>query len=146
MTDLFAKFAEDAIVAPRKRALRAAEERAERKRREALEERNKLFRLWQKWHREQTEKLLAGPYATAAQELADFLAAMTMPSGPALLELVRRGPWHDADGNTRFEVLRLIDGALAHLRERHDLPPFDDALPGESPTVFELIRAELAHD
>jgi hypothetical protein len=145
-SDPFAQFAEEAIVAPRKRRLRAAEKRAERKRLEALEKRSRMFRLWQKWHRKQVEKLLAGPYGTPAQELASFLETMTLTSGSELIELIHRGPWCDTDPDTRFEVLRLIDGALAHLRERDGRPPFDDALPGEPLTVFQIIRAELSHD
>ena len=55
-------------------------------------------------------------------------------------------PWYGADSDTRFQVLRLIDMALVQLRERHGLPPFNDALPDEPPTVFQIIREELAHD
>src|SRR5262249_21712319 len=123
-----------------------AEQRAERQRQKALEDRNKLFRLWQKWHREELEKLAAGPYGTAVKELASMLATLTLSSGLELIELVRRGPWRAADADIPFQVLRLIDGALAGLRERHGLPPFDDALPGEPATVFELIRMEVNHD
>jgi hypothetical protein len=146
MTDPFAEFADQAIVAPRKARLHAAEKRAERKRQAALEERSKLFRLWKRWHRERVDKLLAGPYGAAAQELARCLEALTLTSGSELIELVRRGPWRDTDSDTRLEVLRLVDGALAHLRERNGLPPYDDALPGEPLTVFQIIREALSHD
>jgi hypothetical protein len=139
-SDPFADFAQQAIVAPRKRKLRAAEERAERER---LEERTKLFRLWQEWHREQADKLLAGEHVVAARELIDFLKNLTLASGPCLVELVRRGPWCAADPDTRYQVLRLIDGALAQLRESYRMPPFDDALEGEPPTVFQIVREML---
>jgi hypothetical protein len=142
-SDPFASFADTAIVAAR---MRAAETRVERKRQEALEERSELFRRWQTWHRQQVEELRAGPYAGAVQELAGFLEGMCLTSGGDLIELVRRGPWRDVDPDTRFQVLRLIDAALMQLRERHDLPPFDDALPGEAPTVFQIIREELGRD
>jgi hypothetical protein len=140
-SDPFADFAARAIVAPRKRKLRAAEERAERKR---LEEHNKLFRAWQKWHREQADKLFAGEHAAAARELVGFLETMTLASGLSLIELVRRGPWCGTDPDTRYGILRLIDGALAQLRESHRLPPFDDSLPDEPPTVFQIIREMLS--
>jgi hypothetical protein len=145
-SDPFDTFADASIVAPRKARIRAAETRAERKRQEALEERNKLFRLWQRWHRQQVEQLRAGPYAAAVHELAGFLEGLSFTSGWELIELVRRGPWRDADPDTRFQVLCLIDAALMQLRERHDLPPFDDALPDEPPTVFQIIREELNRD
>jgi len=141
-SDPFAEFADQAIAAPRKRQLHAA---AERKRQAVLEERSRMFRLWKKWHRERVVKPLAGPYSAAARELADFLEMMSLTSGSELIELVHRGPWRGADHVTQFEILRLIDGALAHLRERDGLPPFDDALPGEPLTVFQIIRAELSH-
>jgi hypothetical protein len=145
-SDPFAAFADQAIVAPRKRQVRAAEARAERKRQEAFTERNKLFRLWQHWHCQQVEQLQAGPYAAAVHVLAGFLESLSLTSGPELIELVRHGPWYGADSDTRFQVLRLIDMALVQLRERHGLPPFNDALPDEPPTVFQIIRAELGHD
>jgi hypothetical protein len=139
-SDPFADFAQQAIVAPRKRKLRAAEQRAERKR---LEERNKLFRLWQKWHREQADKLLAGEHAAAARELIGFLENLTLASGPGLIELVRRGPWREADPDIRYQVLSLIDNALAQLRESYRMPPFDDSLEPEPPTAFKIIRQML---
>jgi len=37
----------------------------------------------------------------------------------------------------------MIGWAIARLRIRNGYPPFDDSLPGEDPTVFEIIRAEL---
>jgi hypothetical protein len=145
-SDPFAALADRQIVAPRKARLRAAQERTERARQKALEERHELFRLWQKQQRQQVEALLHGSHGAAVHELAGFLEQMTLTSGSELIELVRRGPWREADSDTRFQVLRLIDGALAQLREHHDLPPFDDALPGEPLTVFQIIRAELGHD
>jgi hypothetical protein len=145
-SDPFATFADTAIVAPRKARIQAAEARAERKRQEALEERGKLFRLWQHWHRQQVEQLRAGPYAAAVHELAGFLETLSLTSGPELIKLVRRGPWRDADPDTRFQILRLIDAALVQLRERRGLAPFNDALPDEPPTVFQIIRDDLSHD
>jgi hypothetical protein len=145
-SDPFATFADAAIVAPRKARMRAAETRAERKRQEALEERSKLFRLWQQWHRQQVEQLRIGPYGAVIQELGGFLETMSLESGTDLIELVRRGPWRDVDADTRFQVLRLIDAALMQLREKYGLPAFDDALPGEPLTVFQIIREELNGD
>ena len=40
-------------------------------------------------------------------------------------------------------MLSAIDQAIARLRVRNGYPPIDDSLPGEDPTVFEVIRAEL---
>jgi hypothetical protein len=40
-------------------------------------------------------------------------------------------------------VLHLIDARLIVLNEKADLPPFNDALPGEPLTPFQIIRAHL---
>ncbi len=87
--------------------------------------------------------LLAGPYSEAARELATFLETMTLEQGPKLIALAI--PWRGADPDAKYQVLRLIDYALAHLRERDGLPPFSDSIPfsDEPPTIFEIIRAEL---
>jgi hypothetical protein len=54
----------------------------------------------------------------------------------------------DADDDTRFAVLDLISMHLTNLRERNDLPPFDDSVPfsDDPPTVFEIIKKKLGHD
>jgi hypothetical protein len=69
---------------------------------------------------------------------------MRLQDGAALVSLVEAGPWRHADRDTRFEVLALIDTAIVSLRTRCDLLPFDDALPGDRPNVFPLIREVLA--
>jgi hypothetical protein len=100
------------------------------------------FRQWKRWRRERLEALLQGPYAEPVQELLAFLK--TAPGPTALLDFVARGPWSDADINTRFEILSLVDAMIIKRRERMGLPPFDDALPGASSNLFLLLREHLA--
>jgi hypothetical protein len=102
-----------------------------------------LRRAWRAWQRKRVEELMAGPYGEAARELRGFLADMTMGDAAALVAAVENGPWRQADADVRFEVLRLVDHAIVRLRETNSLPPFDDALPGEPPTAFEIIREAL---
>ena len=128
------------LTAPAKRRLHSAAERARNK---ALAERDKLFRFWLEHCRKQREQLLAGPYGEAAHELVALLDSMTLEQGGELIALVERGPWRTADADTRFTVLHLIDGSIAHLRERHGLAPFDDSLDDEL-TVFQIVRGMLA--
>lgn len=137
MTDPWAEVAEEQIVAPRKARLRAAAERARNK---ALAERDQLYCLWQKAQQKRRAALLAGPFSDAATVLADFLERMTLDDAAALLALVKCGPWPRADDDTKYEVLAMIDRTIAYVRENSGLAPFDDALPGEDPTVFELVR------
>jgi hypothetical protein len=135
--NVFEGLAERQISAPRKARARAAE-----KRQQALRERDWQIIAWRRWRKKGVEILLAGPYGETARGLIEFLGAMRLDAGPELIKRV--GPWVDADADTRFLVLSLIGGAIAALRERSGLAPFDDALPGEPPTAFEIVRELLA--
>jgi hypothetical protein len=136
--DAFLDRAEQQIAAPRKARLRASEQRDA-----ALEERTRLLRAWRAWRRERVEELVSGPHGAAAQALRGFLAKMKLGDAAALITAVQAGPWREADPDVRFEVLAMVDRAIVALRERHHLPPFDDALPGEAPTAFEIVREIL---
>jgi hypothetical protein len=130
------------ISAPVRARQRAAEKRASRKQQKALAERAATFCQWKHEQRERVAELLAGPHAEAAQTLLAFLDALTLDQAPALVALVKAGPWQNADADTRFEILSLINAAITALRERHDLPPFDDPLPPRT-NAFLTIREWL---
>lgn len=66
---------------------------------------------------------------------------MTFEDGEELL--IRAETWKDADEDTRFQVLSLIDGAICQMREKAGLEFADDALPGEEPNVFLIVREML---
>jgi hypothetical protein len=135
----FEAHADCQICGPQKAHIRAAEQRAA-----ALVEQRKQFSRWRAWHREHRETLLAGPYARQAQKLVALLDALSLNGAAKLIEYVRAGPWSSADENTRFILLRLVDGAIAALREKHESPPFDGALAGEPLAAFNEIREVLA--
>jgi hypothetical protein len=48
--------------------------------------------------------------------------------------------WTAIDYPTRLVVLHETNSAISKQRERLDLAPFDDGLPGDPPNVFSLIR------
>jgi hypothetical protein len=133
----FLDLADQQMSAPRKRTLRAAETRRANK---LLDDRDRQTERWRRWNQDRVEALLAR-HADASRALLDFLRTMTLASAGDLIGIARS--WRTADANTRFEVLSLIDTAIIELRQRHGLPPFDDALPGEPPTVFQIIREIL---
>jgi hypothetical protein len=138
----FLELADKQISAPAKARQRAAEKRAEtRERDKALEERDRQARMWRAWRRAKIEELLAGPYGTDVKALVDFLEQLS--SASELIEFIKCGPWHNADSNTRFVVLGLVDLAIVEVREKRGLPPFDDPLPGEPPNAFLTIREWL---
>jgi hypothetical protein len=140
----FLDFADSQIPAPLMARHRAAEKRAELARRKALQERDHLLRRWLHWRGERLAQLLAGPQGDAVRDLVGFLDGMTFEQAPALVEFIATSQLRIADADTRFEILHLIDRAIASLREKQGLPPFDDALPGEAPTAFQIIRGLLS--
>src|SRR5215831_15359460 len=137
----FLDYAEKNTSATVKARQRAAEKRRVTKAEEkALAERDDLFRLWKKWRRERLETLLAGPHGIAAQELVAFLKTMKLEDGTRLVEFVCAAGWAHTDADTKFEILSLINATIIALRERAELSPISDSLPGEEPTAFLIIR------
>ena len=139
MSNAFLELAERQIVAPVKARGRALE-----KRNRKLEESQRLFRHWQN---KRLEQLLAGHHSEAARALVSFLDSMKPADGRALIEMVERGAWRQADGDARFAALHLIDIAIARVREQQGLPPFDDPLPwldDDPEPIFRIIKEMLA--
>jgi hypothetical protein len=136
---VFLAVADRQVVAPAKARQRAVETRRAKR----ADHRDELGKAYRQWRHERREALLAGPYGHAARRLIGFLENMGLHDGAALIRLVERQRWCSVDVDTRFGILALVDGAVIALRERHWLPPFDDALPTEAPSVFLLIREAL---
>jgi hypothetical protein len=110
----------------------------------ALKERRIGLRMWRHWRRERLETLLHGPYGGAVRTLLVLLKRSPKPA--TLLAAIRIGPWAEADADTRFEILALVDAAIVKRREISGLPPFDDALPfsDKPPNFFVVLRELLA--
>jgi hypothetical protein len=111
----------------------------------ARSERSDLQRAWTAWRKQRIEALCTGEYAEAACELRKLLDRMELTDGAKLIAAIRSGPWASADRDTGHEIFALIDTAIIRLRERNDLPPFDDSVPfsGRPLTVFEIVREAL---
>jgi hypothetical protein len=138
--EAFLAFAEEHTPAPVRAHRRAAARRREKAAEKALQQRDRLFRIWTKWRRERVDVLLAGPHGAKAQALIEFLQTMALDDGPQLIELVRAGDWHLANADTRFEILSVINTAITTLHERHGLPPFDDGIPPDHERTAFIIR------
>lgn len=143
--DPFAVVAEEGLCNPRRAQLRANAKRAERKRMKEIIDGDTQFRMWKKWHAAQRAKLAKGKYHVEIAILSAALENLTMNDGPELIALVKQGPWHEADADTRYIVLSLIDHRICYMREQAGLAPFSDSLPflDQEPTVFEICRAHL---
>jgi hypothetical protein len=76
------------------------------------------------------------------QRLMKELGALR--SGRELIAFVAAQDWTVVDAETRFIALHEINTAICRVRERASLEPIADALPGEQPTVFQLIRPLLS--
>lgn len=146
--DPYAQLAQDQIVSPIKARMRAAKTRAERKLAKQQDDKTIQHELWRRWHRKRVEDLKKGNHSKAINEVSDFLERMTFEDGGALIELIERGPWRQADVDTRYLLLGLINQRIMFLRVAESLAPFDDAIPfsDEEPTTFEIIRGILNHD
>lgn len=143
--DPFDQLADEQISNPVKSRRKAAQTRAERRQKQALAERDTLYRMWKKWHEERKQTLLAGPHAEDAAVLIEFLERMTIEDAENLIELVKWGPWQTVDEDTQFTVLSIIDNAICYLREREGLFPIDDSLifSDEELNAFLIIRKLL---
>lgn len=145
MSNPFAEYAEQNKPAWKKRKEAAAEKRKlsyhqQKAVNKALADRDLLFRLWKKWRKELTSTALEGPYEEHITNLINFLRSLASDSEHTIVAFVAEGPWLEAPEDIRQLALELIDARLTQLREEQDLPPFNDSLFDEPPTVFELIR------
>lgn len=160
MSNAFERFAETQMVAATKAKHRAAETR-ERNRQakvvqsekdapmklspmeQAMADSSKQFRGYIKAKRAELKQLLQGPDGERWRELVNVLRALTLEDGDRLIDFVRRQRLRDADSRARQVAIGLIDDAIDRLRVQNGYAPMDDALPGEPPTVFQIIRDEL---
>jgi len=161
MSNIFERFAETQMVAATKARHRTAEKR-ERNRQariaqsekdapmklspleQAMADSSKQFRGYMRAKRAELKQLLHGPDGERWHELVNVLRALTLENGDRLIDYVRQQRWlFDADLRTRQVAIGLIDDAIERLRVQNGYAPMDDALPGEPPTVFQIIRDEL---
>lgn len=92
------------------------------------------------------QELIDGPHGREVGALLQLLDSLTASSAPALVAYVMKCRWLiEADRTTRLDVLSIVGTAIARLRVRSGLPPFDDSLPfsDEPPTAFQIVRKLL---
>lgn len=104
-------------------------------------EKQQLLREWIKWRREESDEMLEGPNGSEYRALLVLLSSLAPSSANALTSYVYRCTWvKKLAHKEKMIVLRAISDSIIRLRQSMGLAPFDDALPGEEPTAFELIR------
>lgn len=160
MSNSFERFAETQMVNATKAKHKAAETR-ERKRQahialseadapmklgpleQKMEDSSRQMRLYRRFKRAELKALLEGVNEEQWRALVTFLRGLTIEDGDALITWVRASWLPTADLETRYTALSLINDVIMRLRVRNGYSPMDDSLPGEPPTVFEIIRSEL---
>jgi hypothetical protein len=110
------------------------------KKEKELAENARLLRAWKKFHRDELEAVLAGPYGTTLAELFRMFENMKHVRSSQLIGYMRAIEWSQVDYPTRLTVLHEVNAAITKLREQQGLPPMDDALPGEPLRAYQVIR------
>jgi len=101
----------------------------------------RLLRAWKKFHREEREAVLAGPYGTTLAELFRMFSAIKHVAPAQLIGFIGAIDWAAIDYQTRLTVLHEVNSAVVKFRESQSIQPFDDPLPGAPPNAFQIIRA-----
>ena len=103
----------------------------------------RLLRAWKKFHREEREAVLAGPYATTLIELFRMFANIQYVAPAQLVGFVQSINWANVDYAVRLTVLHEINNAITEFRVERDMEPINDPLPGEPESPFRLIKIIL---
>jgi hypothetical protein len=110
----------------------------------AVQERSALLRQYNKALTQRRHDLLNGKHGTQIKELLGLMDTLTPSSAPGLMSYLAKCNWFlHAERSTRQDILSLIDIGICRHRVREGLAPFDDSLPGEQPTAFEIIRSNM---
>jgi len=94
-----------------------------------LADRERLTRMWRRYHAEQLEQALAGIHSDVMKRLVAQLEDLR--SARALVDFIAAQDWESVDADTRAIALFEINRTITALR---------DALPGEPLTAFQIIR------
>jgi hypothetical protein len=114
------------------RARSKAEQTREEKR---LAEERELSAAYRAWRRERYARACDACPA-GMEELRGVIRASSLLSLGNLLEYCVTARWlHEADADTRFEVLSMLGELITDWRLQSGLPPYDDNLPDGAPDV-----------
>lgn len=108
-----------------------------------IAEDNAQFRRYNRAKAAEYRAALAGPNGALIEGLHKALKKLNIEQPDPLLKLTTAIDWLSINQETRYVALSMIDDAIVRLREQNGLAPFDDALPGEDPTVFQICKTKL---
>ena len=104
---------------------------------------SKAMRKWRRYHAQQLQLAFDGNDGAIVKRIMEIVRNFTPQKMPTLLRLMRSVDWRPVNANTKFTILHELNGAIAALRESENRVPFNDSLPGEEPTLFQIIREML---
>ena len=159
MSNPFEDLANAQMVAATKAKHRAAEKRSQRpklvkserdapmklsEQEQAMADRQKLMANYRRVSKQEF-KALIGENGPNWWSLGHKLDTLTLDGAHQLADFVADpNCWlHAADLRSRQIALSLIAARLIVLRLEDGRAPMDDSIPGEEPTIFEIIRNEL---
>jgi hypothetical protein len=99
----------------------------------------RLVRAWKKFHREEKDAVLAGPYARTLGELFRMFANLECVQPAQLIGFIGAIDWSAIDCQIRLVVLHELNTAITKFREKRGLEPIDDSVTDEPP--FRTIKA-----
>lgn len=106
-----------------------------------LRDQERQLRIWRRDRRRRIREAMEAAEHPGWKELSRILRQLTLERPQELVDYIRAATWlHQAAEAERYLVLSIIGTSIARLRERNGYEPFDDSLPGEDPTVFEIVR------
>jgi len=158
MTNYFEALAQQQMVAATKARHRTAEKRAAAKvvqsekdapmklsaAEQEVADQSTQLRAYKLWKREEIKALFAGPNGKQWLSLVGHVKAMTIENAPDVMAWILAQQWLlEAPLHERQIALGAVGGAIIQLRIANGQSPMDDSLPGEEPTMFEIIRREL---
>jgi hypothetical protein len=141
--NLFLNISDQQISSPVKARQRAADRRAQARLDKEEADREQLMKAWCAVQQRQIDDALVGPCGAQIGALLAFLKELSLDREAELVGFVQADSWHSANPDIRFLAMRLIGSRLVRLREDAGLPPFDDPLPGDPPSVFLQVREML---
>lgn len=110
----------------------------------ALHDRDRLYRNYRAAKRQQLDDLYADTeWGDVLRKFVATLKHFGPEHADRMVEYVTGHKLTRAPENIRFAALEQCDYRITRIRQRAGLAPFDDALPGEEPTVFQLCRKAL---
>jgi len=146
----FEQAADRQMTAPAKAKQRAIDKRHDRgppplsAQDKKLRDQAKQARRYRTERRRQLKEQYNGKHRQGWHELRKALRQMSIDTPERLIDHIAKARWiHGANLDTRYLALSIIGSKIVRLRECNGLEPFDDALPGEPDTVFQIVRSMI---